>query len=249
MGVFYENSWTLPSRDFDLFGQCRPSAVLGLLQEGAVAAADAIGLSGEELLRRYGAFWMLARVRYTLERPIRMGERVELKTWHRGGRAAVVYREYDLSVRGQRVGQALSAWVLAGMESRKILPLSRIEGLEDTSGGTLCGGELLHKLRVPEGLEKAGLRRMGYSDTDINGHVNNSRYADFLCDALRLEERGKGKFVSRLQLNYLEECLAGETVELYAGQAGEALFVHGQDPAGGARFDGNLTLDNLPRED
>ena len=95
-------------------------ALLCLLQEAATQAAGQLHLSGPAIRDRYGAFWMLARIRYELKRPLLWDEPVTVKTWHRGGKAAVMYREFDLWVKGEKVGQALSAWVLAGMESHKL---------------------------------------------------------------------------------------------------------------------------------
>lgn len=249
MDVFYEHVYRVDSRDLDLFGHCRPSAVLGLLQEAATEAACALRLSGPEVRERYNAFWMLARIRYELKRPLLWDEPVDIRTWHRGGKAAVMYREFDLSVGGEPVGQALSAWVLAGVDSRRLLHLSEIGEIEDTSGGSLCRTDTLRKLRLPDGLRVEGERKLHYSDTDVNGHVNNTRYADFLCDALELERVGTGKYVSRLQLCYLTECMAGETIRLRTGRDGEDLCVHGEDMSGEGRFDGILTLDNLPTKD
>lgn len=48
--------------------------------------------------------------------------------------------------------------------------------LEGTEGGGLCKQLTLAKLRMPGEMEERDRRRMGYSDTDINGHVNNTRY-------------------------------------------------------------------------
>lgn len=249
MDVFYTYRGQVDSRDTDLFGHCRPSAVLGLLQEAALQAAGELHLSGPEVRDRYNAFWMLVRMRYELKRPLRWDEQVTVKTWHRGGHSAMMYREFDLSVGEEPVGQALSVWVLAGCDNHKILHLDEIREVEGTDGGSLCRGDILRKIRLPGALETVGERRLGYSDTDINGHVNNTRYADFLCDALRLEERGKEKFVSRLQLCYLAECLAGETIRLRTGQEGEDLCVRVEGLDGSERFDGILTLDNLPPKD
>lgn len=249
MDVFYEHTYPTDFRDLDLFGHVRPSAVLGLLQEAATQAASELHLSGPELRDKYNAFWMLARVRYELKRPLLWDEPVTIKTWHRGGKAAVMYREFDLSVEGEIVGRALSAWVLAGLESHKLLHLGGVGEIEDTSGGSLCRTDTLRKLRLPEGLEPVEERRLHYSDTDINGHVNNTRYADLLCDALELERIGKGKFVSALQICYLTECLAGETVRLRRGRDREGWCVRGESLAGVGRFDGILTLDNLFPED
>ena len=40
MGQFFEYEMTVDSRDVDGWGRCRPSAVLGYLQEAATLAAE-----------------------------------------------------------------------------------------------------------------------------------------------------------------------------------------------------------------
>ena len=120
MDVFCEETYRVDSRDLDLFGHCRPSALLGYLQEAATQAACLLHVSREETIERYHAFWMLARIRYDLLRPLRWDEPVTVKTWHRGGRAAMMYREFDLTVGEEKVGQALSAWVLADLDTHKL---------------------------------------------------------------------------------------------------------------------------------
>ena len=81
---------------------------------------------------------------------------------------------------------------------------------------------------------------MRYSDTDINGHVNNTRYADFACDALEMEKLEAGTFLSQLQIGYLAECRPGEELRLMAGQEGETRFVRGMDEHGKSRFEAAL---------
>lgn len=249
MDVFYEADHRVDSRDLDLFGHCRPSALMGWLQEAATLAACELHASRDEMLERYHAFWMLARIRYTLKRPLLWNEVVHIKTWHRGGKAAVMYREFDLTVGDKLVGQALSSWVLADLDTRKLLRLADVAEFQDTSGGSLCRRDVLRGLKLPDTLSAAGTRRMNYSDTDVNGHVNNIHYADFACDALELERTGAGSFVSSLRLSYLAECMAGETLTLYRGGQDGQLYAAGRGKEGKERFDAVLTLDKLTQED
>lgn len=245
MGVFYEDTYQVNTGDVDLFGHCRPSAVLRFLQEAAIQGGIALGVSRDEVIHRYHAFWMLSRIRYELKRPLYGEENVTIKTWHRGGKGAVMYREFDLGVGAEQVGQALSIWVLADLDTHKLLRMSGVTELEASSGGSLCRGDVLHKLRMPEGLLLAERRKLHYSETDINGHVNNVRYADFACDALGLERLGQGKFVSSLQLCYLQECLPGEELELFTGIDGQNCYISGRGLEKKERFDAFLTLDKL----
>lgn len=240
--MFYEASYLVDSRDADPQGLCRPSALLGYLQETATRAAIALQVSREEMLVRYHAFWMMARIWYRLDSPLRWDQQVTVRTWHRGDKGVSMYRDFDLLQDGRQVGEAVSVWVLADADTRGLMRLGRAVELEGTDGGALCKERTLGKLRIPCPLEPVHTRQIYYSDADVNGHMNNVRYADLACDALELETLGRGSFVSQLQIGYLAECLPGETLTLSRGAQEGTRYVEGRGPEGKPRFDAMLSL-------
>lgn len=224
--TFHELELTIDSRDVDGHNQCRPSAILGILQESAIQASVALHVSREELLERQNLFWMVVRMWYRLERPLRWNETVRVRTSHRGGKGAMIYRDFDLFVGDEFVGEAVSLWVLANFSTRKLARISDFEAFTGTTGGELSKTKTLSKLRFDD-VQPAGTRALHYSDTDINGHVNNTRYADFACDALMLHERPADAFVREMQIAYLAECKPGESMELFKGEGADGYYVHG----------------------
>ena len=187
MSLSYECRQLIDSRDVDETGFCKASALLGHMQEAATQAAEGSTFGRDALLHSRNAFWMLTRIFFRLRRPLRWEEEITLRTWHRGGRSAVLYRDFDLL---------------------------------------------------------AERRPMHYSDTDINGHVNNTRYADFACDAVGMPR--PGQFLSELRLGYLAECRIGEVLEISTGGAPDRPFVLGCDAEGKARFEAELVFRALP---
>lgn len=240
--MYFEYTYPVDSRDVDCFGQCRPSALLGYLQEAATEAAAALGASRSQVMERYHAFWMLARVWYRLDRPLIWGSEVTVRTFHRNGKGASMYRDFDLFVNGEPVGEAVSVWAMADLDTHKPIRLSNLEEFKNSSGGELCKDRVLTRVHLPAEMHPAVERRLWYSDADMNRHVNNNRYADFACDALGLEDLGEGRYVSSLQVSFLAECRPGETLELWTGGEGEVRFVHGTDREEKARFDAEVTL-------
>ena len=244
--MFYENTYHVDSRLIDPFGHCRPSALLGLLQEAATEAACALHVSRDETVAKYNTFWMLVRIWFSLKRPLLWDEHLRIRTWHRGGKGAAMYRDFDLFVGEEWVGEAVSSWVLATLDTNKIFRLSKVAEFAGTDGGELCKEKVLAKLRTPQDLPLAERRLLHYSEADLNGHINNVRYADFACDALRLEQLLPGSFVSQMQIGYLDECMPGEIIDLHAGEAEGRYFVHGVGAEGNPRFDAALELSPLP---
>lgn len=244
--MFYEETYLVGPRDADPQGLCRPSSLLEYLQDAATKAALALGVSREAMLARYNAFWMMARMWVRLDTPLFAAERLTVKTWHRGDKGASMYRDFDLLRNGEKIGEAVSVWVLADADTHALFRLSKAPEFAGTSGGELCKARMLSKLKVPGPLSAAEERTLHYSDCDINGHVNNVRYADFACDVLSMETLGKGRFLSELQISYLAQCRAGETIRLSTLVQDGRFYVEGRGAEGKPRFDASLTLDNLP---
>lgn len=243
--MYFEETFRVRAGDTDTFGLCRPSAVLDMLQEAATRAAVQLHVSREEMIQRYNVFWMLARVWYRLDRPVFWNDSLTIRTWHRGSKGASMYRDFDIIRNGATVGEAISVWVLAQVESRKLYRLANIEEFEGTSGGELCKEKLLSKLHMPPELRPTGERQLYYSDCDVNGHVNNVRYADFACDALHMQRLEAERFVSSVQIGYLKECRAGETLQLSTGCRDGVWYAQGSGPEDTARFDASLVLSPL----
>ena len=73
MSQFYEQTIRLTGMDADGRGICKPSALLDHLQIAAGFAAEEGGFGRETLVEKYGAFWMLARSWFHLDRPPAVG--------------------------------------------------------------------------------------------------------------------------------------------------------------------------------
>ncbi|MBD5134112.1 MAG: acyl-ACP thioesterase [Clostridiales bacterium] len=246
MSTVYEMDLRVDSRDVDLFNQCRPSALLGYLQEAATRAALALGASGPEIRAKYNCLWMVARSWVELDAPLRWNDPVTIKTWHRGASGASSYRDFDLFRDGVPIGQGTSQWVMVDADTRRLFRMKDLAEFQGTGGGELCKSIKLRRPALPETFDGRVRRDLRYSDTDINGHVNNTHYADFACDSLHLEALGRGKFVRSFQIGYTGECMAGETIWVDTAARGDGLFARGEGEDGVERFDFALTLDGLP---
>ena len=248
MSMFFEYDIRLNGLDVDDRNQCKASALLNHLQNAATLAAEEGGFSRDVLVERYGVFWMLARSWYRLARPLRYEDRLTVRTWHRGAKSAIMYRDYDILANGQPVGESVSAWVLASLDSHKLMRLGAIAELEGTGGGELCKTMTLAKLRQPGGLREVERRLMRYSDSDLNGHVNNTRYADFACDAAGMESLPRDRYLAELRIGYLAECRPGEVMSIQASGLGDSRFVRGVDLEGKPRFETALYFGETPIE-
>lgn len=243
--MYYEMNYRVDSRDMDMFAQCRPSAVLGMLQEAATQASLALKVSGPELLEKYNGLWMVTRNWVELNCPLRWNDLLTIRTWHRGATGASTYRDFDIFRDGELIGQGVSLWVMVDAQAHKLMRLKQLTEFHGTDGGELMKSIKLHRASMPEQFDGQSMREMRYSDTDINGHINNIHYADFACDAIHLERYGSGKYVRTFQLDYITECMAGETLSIDTAVRDDHLYARGVGGDGAERFLCAMTLENL----
>ena len=69
-------------------------------------------------------------------------------------------------------------------------------------------------------------RMPAYSELDVNGHVNNARYADWLCDALGIETMQEYR-VKTMRLSYAAEIRPGQEMQLRLTRDGLAYHLTG----------------------
>ncbi|MDR2471365.1 MAG: acyl-ACP thioesterase [Treponema sp.] len=155
----------------------------------------------------------------------------------------------EAKTRTESAGEVLvrgrSAWLIVDLERRRPLrpqtamadlPLN--EGI-DALPGPAPGNEPPPSLgartfgpewpRGPRAAANPTPRRALYSDLDFNGHVNNTRYVQWIED-LMAPGALEGAARIRLDINYLSEVRYGETIGLYAAPLTEPCADSGGAP-------------------
>ena len=56
--------------------------------------------------------------------------------------------------------------------------------------------------------------RISYTDSDVNGHMNNTYYVDYLCDQISELEAGTHR-VSTVRIHFSKEAVLGDTMEIW----------------------------------
>ena len=191
------------------------NAVFSVFQELAVSHAENLGV-GREAMARTGQVWILSRMSVQVDRRPDYGETLSLRSWPRRWEKLFALRDFDVRDAGDKpVIRARSCWIILDMEKRRpVRPQAVLEGMPLNEGMDALPF-------VPAGLEersslqKTVEHRVVYTDLDYNGHVNNVSYIRWIenaMDASLLEQAKR----SRLDINYMNEVLPGEVVDLWS---------------------------------
>lgn len=237
----YSEQFFISSTDTDASYACRPSALFVYLQRVITEHSQQAGTSRDDMLSKYNCYWMVLRIWVRLRRPVIWGETLTIRMTVRHPQGTRVYRDCDLFVGEEQVGEATTVWVLANRKTKRPILLEHLAELPAEDALT-AKKITLSRIVFPEEMTLHDTRKLYYSDTDINGHINNTRYVDLACDAAELDLRPHGVFMQEMMISYVGECFAGETLRIYRGKADGKLFIHGVGPDGSDRFDCTIRM-------
>ena len=212
MEPIYVQNFEITDQFVDRFGRLRGSQLLFIVQEMGGRHCELLKLD-YDALARHRMYWAVTRHRVQVTRLPHRGETIRVETWpmpttHAAfPRSVVAYDE-----KGEECFRAISLWVLMDLDTRNMI-------LPGKSGiivpGTLRGTELA----VPGGLiprERGSLssREVRFTDLDRNGHMNNTRYLEWMDD-LFPSEFHRDHVLRELTVCYLAEAKEGQTLDMH----------------------------------
>ena len=198
--------------DLDCFDRVSAAKICDILQCGATAHASLLGVGMRDLMKD-GHSWMISGMSICFLRPAKAREAVTLETWPSGVRRRVVCtRDYIIrNAEGKVLVKATSDWIYVDVVNRKICMLTPTLATLAPAWAPRVDIEPAGRAPEKEGepfKTKVLIRR---ADTDINRHVNNVHYVEWLFEALPDEIYSRD--LKRLDITYRQEAVRGEVLE------------------------------------
>jgi acyl-ACP thioesterase len=220
----YSVTRKLRNADVDMHRRLRPSVLLAMLQEAAIAHTEQLGMGRHMTLDR-GLLWIITLQQLTVRRMPCYDETITVESWP--GKTMHVFfpRYYRVTGEGGEVlveGSAL--WTLMDEKTRSAV-------FPDEHGIVIPGvvtGRETPLPRPPRPLELTAETAftVPYSYVDLNGHMNNVRYLDLAEDALPAELHERA--LRALQIEYCGEARLGAVLRLRWGSDGGIWYLAGE---------------------
>lgn len=235
----YEKDLQVEQFQCDMHDQLTMGAILRQVQQVSTDHCDSMGITFDTFRRSNTAF-VLAKVSVECPAPIPVGQRLHIVTRPSWPVRAVYHRFTTMNAPdGHELCSIDARWVLIDTLERKILrtpPEALHFPFLDEVGRT-------HAIAITKAkeLEPLGGFAATYSRTDRNGHLNNTCYADCICDALPLDLVAHNP-IRRLVIYYHKELRLGESMELYRAQTDERTWYICGKKEGSKCFEASVTL-------
>ncbi len=234
----YEKTYHIDYGDADYYRKVKLSSLFNYFQDIASLHAENLGLGIVELQEK-GVTWVLVKMLVQMDRVPGLNEQVFLETWPLEPKKLEFERNFYIKdISGEIIGRAISSWVIMDVRTREIRKTELFPGRVNTYDPIRAIEERMGKIKSNGQLQQVYKKVIGYSDIDINGHLNNSKYIDYIADCFSIEKHGQYT-VNSIQVSYLSEAFAGDTIilnkdisELEAG----IVYVEGVDETGAKTY-------------
>ena len=211
MEAVYTKNFTLTDLHLDRFGRLKPSVLFYFIQEISGNHAARLGASWEDLTQK-NLFWAIIRHHVEIYRMPEGEQTITLRTWPMPTTRVAYPRAtegYDAD--GNLLFRSHAIWVLMDTASRAMV-LPGKSGVDVP--GSLQGSEIAAPGSIREqDLPNTTLQQVGYSLLDRNGHMNNTRYLDWVDDLLPSDFH-KDHPLRQVQICYMAEAKEGQQIAL-----------------------------------
>lgn len=210
--VLWTEKYHITSLLVNPLGKLGLYGTLNLIQETAWMHAERLGF-GMQDMEREGLYWVLTRQKLHMKQWPRFGQNISVQTWLRPPEGAFVTREFALiNDKGEEIGLCSTSWLALDRQTKKILPAQNLRPW-DSLTHSRSSGLVPEKIPVEGLYEKLAKYRVRNSDLDINQHVNNTKYAQWILDAIPYEFH-KSLVLKTYSVNFLSETHLGDEVQV-----------------------------------
>ena len=220
--MFLEHNFYIGFRDVDFKNNLKIKSALSYLEDIAGIHSNMAGY-GLLDIEKNKKTWVLINWKLEFIRRPKYSENLRIKTWSCG--AEKIYANRDFLVydeKNELVAKATSKWVLIDIENMGIAKLTDEILNAYSPEKDRVFEEKIEKLREPNEFLNSLEVKITKDMLDINGHVHNINYIDFVTQIMPIETMQNAKSVEVL---YKKEIRDVEKIKCFYGVQDEYSYV------------------------
>ena len=210
----YQKKYLIGSNDIDQFLELKLPSLFKMMQEISTEHAEVLNIGKANTLDK-GMFWVITRMEVEIIIPPKYLQNVVLTTYP-GDDLRFIFPRYFLleDEKGNTLVKASSTWMVLNRNTHTVV-LNPFNGYKCTPEHK--EGELALPRKVVSGdASLVETRKVRYSDIDLNGHLNNTKYIDYILD-LHDSDFYKKNRIKHFLINYEKELMDNDILSLFSG--------------------------------
>ena len=218
MAKTFEYSMKIPFDMSDVNGFIKiPQLILLSLQVSGMQSIE-LGMSDMYILENYNLVWIITDYNMKIDRLPVFDEKITIETYAMSHNRLFCYRAFNIKdEEGNTIIEMVATFVLMDRDTRKVHPVMSelTDAFDSEFSKTMLRGPRFKELEG--GVEQE--YRVRFYDLDMNGHVNNSKYLDWVFEVMGADFL-TNHVPKKVHLKYVKEVLAGGVITSQYEQEG-----------------------------
>ncbi len=214
MNDIRKDNYYIHSFDVDFSSKVSLCTVCNLFQESAWRHATEHKLGYHDLIKT-GKAWVLSSLKINIKELPVWKDNISIYTWARTTDKLFAYRDFEIYREGadKPLVKATSSWLIIDIESKRPQRMQQFAGLMPLLKNKNALNQTLDKIPPVEEVQDSYHKIPAYSDLDVNHHVNNVKYVEWILDMFSLDYQNNHK-IRDFEINYRNEVGYNEAVKL-----------------------------------
>lgn len=221
----WKDDYTILSYQVDVSRNATLVVLCQLMQESAWNHAEHLELGFSHLSKK-NCIWVLCRQLVKMYSYPKWGDMIQVHTWPTAKDKLFCYRDFRISdSAGSVIGEATTSWFVIDLASRRPQKTDSYFHVDLPENAQHVFSGKLQKLHPVSSAANTRLVQVTYGDLDINEHVNNVRYIDWIVNGLPLDHL-KTHELKEMEVNYLSEASYDDEIFVSLEKKDEFDFFH-----------------------
>ena len=234
----YTKNYYIGSNDVDQFLDLKLPSFFRMMQDIATEHAEVLNIGKANTIDK-GLYWVITRIEIEIIEMPKYLQTVTLKTYPGDDLRFIFPRYFQLEdEKGKILIKASSTWAVLSRETHRVClnPFPGLKAPTEHMEGELA---LPNKCLTGE-YSLVETRKVRYSDIDLNGHLNNTKYIDYIVDIHDSDFYKKNK-IKHFLINYEKELKDNNEVSIFSNNSNPE-YIKGE--VDGVSFTVNITYGN-----
>ena len=210
MGLTYQMKMKIPFDMADMNGHIKlPDVILLSLQVSGMQSIE-LGVSDKTILEDYNLVWIITEYDIEVVRLPRFAEEITIETEALSYNRLFCYRRFTIyDESGQELIHMMATFVLMDRDSRKVHAVEPeiVAPYQSEFNKKLIRGPKYESLNEPISKDY----HVRFYDLDMNGHVNNSKYLDWIFEVMGADFLTQ-YIPKKINLKYVKEVRPGGVI-------------------------------------
>ena len=210
MGLTYQMKMKIPFDMADMNGHIKlPDVILLSLQVSGMQSIE-LGVSDKAILENYNLVWIITDYDIEVARLPRFAEEITIETEALSYNRLFCYRRFTIyDEAGQELIHMMATFVLMDRDSRKVHAVEPeiVAPYQSDFDKKLIRGPKYANLEEPVSKDYP----VRFYDLDMNGHVNNSKYLDWIFEVMGSDFLTQ-YIPKKINLKYVKEVRPGGVI-------------------------------------